>query len=196
MATGAYGDAFGAEREHWFTRAASAELLIEKGAIVLPRVAEGILQSRAVGLLHLFRAQRPAAAHADVSRGARSARCCSRASRGERRRSDGAERRVHLRMPLRARGCRISAAGASDRARSRARQAHRRNNGPAFRSSSSSSKGSRWTLRSHEAGGRGRLLSSATSCVASRRRPRVIREHAATRARGSSATTTSGSRTI
>ena len=54
MATGAYGDAFGAEREHWFTRAASAELLIEKGAIVLPRVAEGILQSRAVGLLHLF----------------------------------------------------------------------------------------------------------------------------------------------
>jgi hypothetical protein len=54
MATGAYGDAFGAEREHWFTRAASAELLIERGAIVLPRVAEGILQSRAVGLLHLF----------------------------------------------------------------------------------------------------------------------------------------------
>ena len=54
MATGAYGDAFGAEREHWFTRAASAELLIENGAIVLPRVAQGILQSRAVGLLHLF----------------------------------------------------------------------------------------------------------------------------------------------
>jgi hypothetical protein len=54
MATGAYGDAFGAEREQWFTRAASAELLIERGAIVLPRVAEGILQSRAVGLLHLF----------------------------------------------------------------------------------------------------------------------------------------------
>jgi hypothetical protein len=54
MATDAYGDAFGAEREHWFTRAASAELLIEKGAIVLPRVAEGILRSRAVGLLHLF----------------------------------------------------------------------------------------------------------------------------------------------
>jgi hypothetical protein len=54
MATGAYGDAFGAEREHWFTRAASAELLIEQGAIILPQVAEGILQSRAVGLLHLF----------------------------------------------------------------------------------------------------------------------------------------------
>jgi hypothetical protein len=58
MATAAYGDAFGAEREHWFTRAASAELLIEKGAIVLPRVAEGILESRAVGLLHLFQRKR------------------------------------------------------------------------------------------------------------------------------------------
>ena len=54
MATGAYGDAFGAEREHWFTRAASAELLLEKGARVLPTVAAGILRSRAVGLLHLF----------------------------------------------------------------------------------------------------------------------------------------------
>jgi hypothetical protein len=54
MATGAYGDAFGAEREHWFTRATCAELLIERGAIVMPRVAEGILQSRAVGLLHMF----------------------------------------------------------------------------------------------------------------------------------------------
>ena len=54
MATGAYGDAFGAEREHWFTRAASAELLIEFGAIVMPRVVEGILESRAVGVLHLF----------------------------------------------------------------------------------------------------------------------------------------------
>ena len=54
MATGAYGDAFGAEREHWFTRPVCAELLIEHGAVVLPRVAEGILQSRAVGLLQLF----------------------------------------------------------------------------------------------------------------------------------------------
>jgi ankyrin repeat protein len=54
MATGAYGDAFGAEREHWFTRATCAELLIEQGAIVLPQVAESILRSRAVGMLHLF----------------------------------------------------------------------------------------------------------------------------------------------
>ena len=54
MATGAYGDAFGPEREHWFTRATCAELLIDAGAVVLPQVVEGILQSRAVGLLHLF----------------------------------------------------------------------------------------------------------------------------------------------
>jgi len=54
MATGAYGDAFGPEREHWFTRATCAELLIDAGAVVLPRVVDGILQSRAVGLLHLF----------------------------------------------------------------------------------------------------------------------------------------------
>jgi ankyrin repeat protein len=54
MATGAYGDAFGPEREHWFTRGTCAELLIDAGAIVLPRVSEGILQSRAVGLLHMF----------------------------------------------------------------------------------------------------------------------------------------------
>jgi ankyrin repeat protein len=54
MATGAYGDAYGPEREHWFTRGTCAELLIDAGAIVLPRVPEGILQSRAVGLLHIF----------------------------------------------------------------------------------------------------------------------------------------------
>ena len=54
MATTAYGDAFGAERERSFTRAACAELLLERGAVVLPRVAESLLRSRAVGLLHLF----------------------------------------------------------------------------------------------------------------------------------------------
>jgi hypothetical protein len=54
MATRAYGDAYGPEREHWFTRGTCAELLIDTGAIVLPRVPEGILQSRAVGLLHML----------------------------------------------------------------------------------------------------------------------------------------------
>jgi hypothetical protein len=54
MATRAYGDAYGPEREHWFTRGTCAELLIDAGAVVLPHVSEGILQSRAVGLLHMF----------------------------------------------------------------------------------------------------------------------------------------------
>ena len=54
FATGAYGDAFGAEREGWFTRADAAEMLIDAGAIVTAKVAEGILDSRAVGLLQLF----------------------------------------------------------------------------------------------------------------------------------------------
>src|SRR5688572_24839689 len=54
FATGAYGDAGTPEREQWFTRAASAELLIDAGAVVAPSVPEGILQSRAKGLLELF----------------------------------------------------------------------------------------------------------------------------------------------
>ena len=54
FATGAYGDAGDQEREAWFTRAAAAELLIDAGAVVSPSVCEGILQSRARGLLDLF----------------------------------------------------------------------------------------------------------------------------------------------
>ena len=54
FATGAYGDAGDPERERWFTRAASAELLIDAGAIVTPSVCDGLLRSRAKGLLHLF----------------------------------------------------------------------------------------------------------------------------------------------
>src|SRR5437764_1074636 len=42
------------ERERWFTRAASAELLIDAGAVVTPSVCEGLLKSRARRLLHLF----------------------------------------------------------------------------------------------------------------------------------------------
>ena len=57
IATGAYGDAGDPERERWFTRAASAELLIDAGAVVMPSVAEGILQSRARGLLQLFQSK-------------------------------------------------------------------------------------------------------------------------------------------
>jgi hypothetical protein len=54
IATGAYGDAGDPERERWFTRAAPAELLIDAGAVVLPSVCEGLLQSRARGLLEMF----------------------------------------------------------------------------------------------------------------------------------------------
>src|SRR5437588_2492803 len=59
MATGAYGDAFGAEREHWFTRGACAELLLGRGVVVLPRVAgDSPVTSR--WAVALVRAQRPA----------------------------------------------------------------------------------------------------------------------------------------
>ena len=54
IATGAYADAGDAQREEWFTRGACAELLIDAGAVVMPSVCEGILQSRARGLLELF----------------------------------------------------------------------------------------------------------------------------------------------
>ena len=54
MATGAYGDAGNPERERWFTRAECAELLIDAGAVVTPWVCDGLLRSRARGLLELF----------------------------------------------------------------------------------------------------------------------------------------------
>jgi len=54
MATSAYGDAGDPDREQWFTRGACAEALIDAGAIVTPSVCEGVLQSRARGMLDLF----------------------------------------------------------------------------------------------------------------------------------------------
>src|SRR5205823_12512736 len=54
IATGAYGDAGDPERERWFTRAASADLLIDAGAVVTPYVLNGLIDSRARGLLQLF----------------------------------------------------------------------------------------------------------------------------------------------
>jgi len=54
MATSAYGDAGDAQREQWFTRGACAELLIDAGAVVIPSVCQGLLRSRARGLLELF----------------------------------------------------------------------------------------------------------------------------------------------
>jgi hypothetical protein len=55
MATGAYADSFDPDRERVFTRAACAELLIDAGAVVTPSVCEGLIESRARGLLQLFR---------------------------------------------------------------------------------------------------------------------------------------------
>jgi hypothetical protein len=54
MATSAYGDAGDTERERWFTRASCAEVLIDAEALVTPAVLDGLLQSRAHGLLALF----------------------------------------------------------------------------------------------------------------------------------------------
>src|SRR6516225_4632025 len=55
FATGSYGDSFDRFREEHFTRATCAELLIDAGAVVVPTVFEGLLTSRARGLLQLFR---------------------------------------------------------------------------------------------------------------------------------------------
>jgi ankyrin repeat protein len=55
MAAGSFGDSFDPFREEHFTRAACAELLIDAGAVVMPSVCEGLLRSRAAGLLQLFR---------------------------------------------------------------------------------------------------------------------------------------------
>jgi hypothetical protein len=54
MATGAYGDAGDPQREESFTRGQCAELLLDVGAVVDPDVPEGLLRSRARGLLQLF----------------------------------------------------------------------------------------------------------------------------------------------
>src|SRR5689334_2061446 len=54
MATNAYGDSFDPSREQVFTRAACAELLIDAGAVVAPAVCDGLIDSRARGLLDLF----------------------------------------------------------------------------------------------------------------------------------------------
>src|ERR1043166_1198380 len=55
IATSSYGDSFDPVSEQHFTRAECAELLIDAGAIVMPSVCEGLLRSRARGLLQLFR---------------------------------------------------------------------------------------------------------------------------------------------
>ena len=54
MATSSFGDSGDPVRERQFTRAACAELLLDAGAVVLPGVCEGLVESRTKGLLELF----------------------------------------------------------------------------------------------------------------------------------------------
>src|SRR5947208_14123293 len=54
MATGSYGDSFDPFLEQHFTRKACAELLLDAGAVVAPSVCDGLIASRAKGLIDLF----------------------------------------------------------------------------------------------------------------------------------------------
>jgi Ankyrin repeats (3 copies) len=54
MATDSYGDSFDPFLEQHFTRAECAELLLDAGAVVAPSVCDGLIASRARGLLDLF----------------------------------------------------------------------------------------------------------------------------------------------
>jgi len=54
MATGSFGDSFDPFREEHFTRRACAELLLDAGAVVSPGVCNGLIRSRANGLIDLF----------------------------------------------------------------------------------------------------------------------------------------------
>src|SRR5262249_28282415 len=54
MATDSFGDSGDSFREEHFTRRACAELLLDAGAMVAPSVCEGLIRSRARGLIDLF----------------------------------------------------------------------------------------------------------------------------------------------
>src|SRR5215471_11909131 len=54
MATDSFGDSGDAFREEHFTRRACAEFLLDVGAVVAPSVCEGLIRSRARGLIDLF----------------------------------------------------------------------------------------------------------------------------------------------
>jgi len=54
MATGSFGDSGDEFREKHFTRRECAELLLDAGAVVAPSVCDGIIASRASGLIELF----------------------------------------------------------------------------------------------------------------------------------------------
>ena len=54
FATGSFGDSGDAFREEHFTRRACAEVLLDAGAVVAPSVCDGLIRSRAKGLIDLF----------------------------------------------------------------------------------------------------------------------------------------------
>jgi hypothetical protein len=54
IATGSFGDSADPFREEHFTRKACAELLLDAGAVVAPSVCDGLIHSRARGLIDLF----------------------------------------------------------------------------------------------------------------------------------------------
>src|SRR5262245_14488860 len=54
MATSSFGDSGDPFREEHFTRKACAELLLDAGALVAPSVCDGLIKSRARGLIDLF----------------------------------------------------------------------------------------------------------------------------------------------
>jgi Ankyrin repeats (3 copies) len=54
MATGSFGDSFDPVSEQYFTRRECAELLLDAGAVVAPSVCDGLINSRAMGLIDLF----------------------------------------------------------------------------------------------------------------------------------------------
>jgi hypothetical protein len=124
MATNAYGDAFDPSREQAFTRASCAELLIDAGAVVVPSVCDGLIDSRARELLDLFH-RKSSSAIAQVLCRARRCGWRSRMSRDEWRRSRGGEPGVHLCLPFRACGRRGAAAGPLHHARRRIGEADR-----------------------------------------------------------------------
>jgi len=54
MATSSFGDSFDPISEEHFTRRECAELLLDAGAVVAPSVCDGLINSRAMGLIDLF----------------------------------------------------------------------------------------------------------------------------------------------
>ena len=54
MATASFGDSGDSFREEHFTRKTCAELLLDAGAVVAPGVCDGLIRSRAKGLIELF----------------------------------------------------------------------------------------------------------------------------------------------